>query len=287
MPRTSAITLPELKLCKNSYCSSIATGFDGFCYSCDSRRNLRNYTSRPNPRASVKNPMGIEIECYNPESRNRVTHVAQYVCQDGSLPENGGEIKLCAPENKLEDIAADTVQRSRLVGNKVDSSCGLHVHMQIKELTARDWQYNYNKRKEVAQRVFELVASMQEFVFDIVPRSRRGNHYCGKIRQWEDLFDHHRWITFSSHIPTVEVRVHAGTMNPWKVKGWVNALKQIRPDIDKIVSGEQGWGTVVEKYSGDGFLTNQLKPNTIGYKYIAARNASGGTLRNFGFSNAG
>lgn len=272
MPRATAITLPELKMCKINGCSNIATGYTGHCYDHDTVRDLRNYSSSPLPRRNTKNPMGIEIECYNPETRRKVTHVAQYVCSDGSLPSGGGEIKLCAPESKLEDIAADTVQRSRLVGNRVNSSCGLHIHMKIDNL----------HNSEARQRLFRFSSMIEDYIFDIVSPSRRYNGYCSRVDDPYCLTSHHSWISLSSRYPTLEVRIHGGTMNPWKVKGWVNAWKQVRPDIQKIVSGEDGWKDILESYADDGFL-NKLSPNSIGYKYIQARSVSGGTLKNFGF----
>jgi len=228
--------------------------------------------------------MGVEIECYNEGSRYAVTHVAKYVCRDGSLPHNGGEIKLCAPENKLEDVAADTVQRSRLVGNKVNTSCGLHVHMQLQALKSLEWISSWGFRSSIAQRVQKFVEAVQPFMFDIVPPSRKENSYCNYSNNWNDMFDHHNWIAFSSRIPTIEIRIHSGTMNPWKVKGWINAWKQVRPDLDKIVSSVEGWEDIVDKYRNDGFL-GQLKQDTIGYKYIRARSSNGGRLKNFGFSS--
>ena len=271
MPRAT-IALPELKLCMSPCCSNIATGYLGYCFEHDRSRPLRNYSSSPLPRRNVKNPMGVEIECFNPENRSKVTHVAEYVCQDGSLPSGGGEIKLCSPESKLEDIAADTVQRSRIVGNQTNESCGLHVHMKIQQLQGYD----------VRTRLFKFVKNIEEFMFDIVPQSRKHNHYCSRLSEVYDLENHHSWISTSHRYPTLEVRIHAGTMNPWKVKGWINAWKQIRPDIDRIASGEEGWEDILSSYKKDGVLS-RLKQDSIGYKYIYARKANNGKLTSFGF----
>ncbi len=288
MPRATSIKLPELKMCSHADCARIATGFSGYCYPCaqfylGSQRNaLRSYSSRPTPRSNIKNPMGVEIECYNPDTCNKVTHVAQYVCRDASLPENGGEIKLCASENKIEDEAADTVQRSRIVGNKVNRSCGLHLHMQIAAMKNDNWRFSSGYRRGIRDRLYMLCVEMQDFMFSISPQSRKSNHYCSKLYENYNIMDHHKWITISEYLPTLEVRIHAGTMNPWKIKGWINAWKQVRPDIDKVAEGVEGWEDIVNSYREDGFLT-KLKPNTIGYKYIKARVENNGVVRNFGF----
>lgn len=281
MPRAAAISLPELKLCKNSACSNVATGYTGYCYSCDSSRSLRNYSSSPTPRSNVKHPMGVEIECYNPESLRKVTHVAEYVCSDASLPNGGGEIKLCSPEDKLEDIAADTVQRSRIIGNLVNKKCGLHVHMKLEALNNR----YARSQQEVRNRLYSFAKAIEPYMFDISAKSRKENQYCRKLHDEYCLDNHHSWITCSSRYPTIEVRIHGGTMNPWKVKGWLNAWKQIRPTLDKVANGEDNWLDYVKTVQA-GNITDLLNPNSIGYKYIKAREQANGNLESFGFSSA-
>lgn len=277
--RTTGIVLPEIKMCKSSGCANIATGYNGHCYSCDSQSSLRCYSASPIPRRTIKNPMGVEIECYNPETVSKVTHVARFVCRDGSLPSGGGEIKLCGPEAKLENIAADTVQRSRIVGNMVNKKCGLHVHMKIEQIVGR------GRGLETCNRLFKFAKAMESFMFDISPGSRVNNIYCRKLEDVYSLVRHHSWISLSDRYPTVEIRIHGGTMNPWKVKGWINAWMQIRPYIDQVASGASGWEDVVTKVSGNGVL-NLLDQNSIGYRYLKARETSDGTLYNFGFNTA-
>lgn len=278
MPRATAIALPELKLCKKNTCSNVATGYTGYCYSCDLSRGLRNYSASPTPRSNVKHPMGVEIECYNPESLRKVTHVAEYVCSDASLPDGGGEIKLCAPEDKLENIAADTVQRSSIVGNLVNKKCGLHVHMKLEALAR--WESNNMQTK---RRVFEFAKAIEPYMFDISAKSRRGNEYCRMLYDEYCLDNHHSWITCSSRYPTIEVRIHGGTMNPWKVKGWLNAWKQIRPTLDKVALGKDDWQDCIQTVKA-GDITDLLDANSIGYKYLKAREQANGKLENFGFS---
>lgn len=280
MPRATGIVLPEIKMCKSNGCANIATGYNGQCYSCDRRNTLRQYSESPAPRRTIKNPMGVEIECYNPETVSKVTHVARFVCRDGSLPSGGGEIKLCGPEAKLENIAADTVQRSRIVGNKVNKKCGLHVHMKLEKLES-----NNSRTLELCNRLFKFAKTIEDYMFDIVPQSRTTNMYCRRLEDVYGLVRHHSWISMSDRYPTLEVRIHGGTMNPWKVKGWINAWMQIRPYIDQVASGNDGWEEVLNKARTNG-VCGLLDQNSIGYRYFKAREASDGTLYNFGFNTA-
>lgn len=272
MPRTLSISLPELKMCK--HCDKIATGYDGTCVGHSPRRNLGRYSASPTPRATVKNPMGVELECYNPDGViHNVTHVAQYVCEDGSLPSGGGEIKLCAPESKMEDQAADVAQRAAIAGNRVDKSCGFHLHLKRPDM---------GRYYEGYGRLKIFVQAVEPFIFSIVPKSRRGNRFCQSIDD-STLDSHHSWFSLSSRHPTYEVRIHSGTINAWKVKGWINAWKQVRPDIDRVINGVDGWSDIVSSYRDDGFL-KKLTPNSIGFRYINARLKANGSLKDFGFS---
>lgn len=275
MPRTSVVSIPTLKMCKHDGCDKIATGYKGFCFAHSPRKSLNGYSS--SPRATSQHSVGVEIECYNPESVYKVTHVAACVSADGSLPSGGGEIKLCGAENKIEDKAADVVQRSAIAGNKVNEKCGLHLHYSLPGST-----HFYDR--ESRHRLMSCVQNMQEFMFDIVPRSRKSNFYCTKISDVYNLTSHYGWFSLSSHVPTYEIRIHSGTMNAWKIKGWINAWTQVRPDIHKVIKGEAGWEGIVDSFKQDGFL-HKLNPNSIGYKYILARkNSDNGKLARFGFN---
>jgi len=154
--------------------------------------------------------------------------------------------------------------------------------MQIAAMKNDNWRFSSGYRRGIRDRLYMLCVEMQDFMFSISPQSRKSNHYCSKLYENYNIMDHHKWITISEHLPTLEVRIHAGTMNPWKIKGWINAWKQVRPDIDKVAEGVEGWEDIVNSYREDGFLT-KLKPNTIGYKYIKARVENNGVVRNFGF----
>lgn len=270
---TAIASLPTLKMCKHPGCDKIATGYKGTCFNHSVRKGLRGYRSSPS--ATAKHSVGVEIECFNIDTIDKVTHVAPYVCRDGSI-RHGGEIKLCASEDKIENKASDTVQRSALVGNDVDKRCGLHLHFSMPQNVSR---YDSNART----RLVRLVNAMQEFMFDIVPVSRRNNGFCGRATENNvSICSHYSWFSLSDRHPTYEIRIHAGTMNPWKIKGWINAWIQVRPEIHKVINGDEGWENIVESFNNDGFLT-KLNPHSIGYKYIKARSLGSGTLTRFGF----
>ena len=271
-------SIPSLKLCSNGSCGNIATGYNGFCYNCSQTERIRNYSASPKPRSTVKNPMGVEIECFNPSTVNKVTHVAKFVCKDGSLPLNGGEIKLCSPESKIEDVVADTVNRSMMVGNIVNRQCGLHVHINVPEFLNYSAKYSDYTQK----RLFSLFKPMEDYLFDIMPESRKNNGYCKRLDNSDRIYSHYAWATISEKYPTVEIRLHSGTMNPWKAKAWVNVWKQLRPVIQTSVKDQCFADFVSNNISNNG-IKSLLDTDSIGYKYLLAREQSNGILENFGF----
>ena len=267
-------TLPELKLCSHPNCCQIATGVKSkYCFAHDSVRAMKPYSSSPKPSARSNKPyVGVELECFHPESSYKVTHVATYVCRDGSLPPNGGEIKLCAQENKIEDIAADVAQRATIVGNKINKKCGFHVH--VGTIPIRD------RNVLGMQNLERLFKNLQEEMFSLMAPSRRSNMYCRAINSYNDLNAHYAWASLSSKYPTLEIRVHGATLNAWKVKGWINVVTQLRPAIMAAMTNSESWGT----YKNITSIFDILDSDSIGYKYMLARKRANGSLTSFGFS---
>lgn len=269
-------TLPQLKMCQSSGCTNIATGIGSkYCFRHDSIRPMKSYSSAPKPpKRSTASYVGVELECYHPNDVYKVTHVARYVCRDGSLPPNGGEIKLCSQEKKIENDAADVAQRAALVGNKIDKKCGLHIHVSLP-----GWRRMPNLTRGMENLAF-LFGQIQDELFEMMAPSRRSNMYCRKIKTYNELCNHYSWASLSSKYETLEVRVHGSTLNPWKVKGWINSVVQLRPAMLAAIKDDTEW---YETYRYNGSIFDFLKTGTIGEKYLQARKRSGGVLTTFGF----
>lgn len=271
-------TLPQLKMCQAINCDQIATGVGSkFCYAHDKCRELKSYSTAPKPpKRSTAKYVGVELECFNPSSVRKVTHVARYVCKDGSLPSNGGEIKLCSRENKIEDDAADVAQRAMLVGNKVNKKCGFHIHVSLP-----GW------RKQPSTTVgngilnlTSLFTKLQNEIFELMPPSRRDNMYCRKIGSLGNLTNHYSWASLSSKYDTLEIRIHGATLNPWKVKGWISVVTQLHPAMLAAIEDKPEWYELYATYKG---IFDFLERGTIGEKYLQARKRGNGVLENFGF----
>lgn len=268
-----AETLPQLKVCKYSSCSNIAISWDGVCKEHAGRRSLRSYSERPKPRTS--DCIGVEMEMFNPQSVYQLTPVARFVCADGSLDTNGaGEVKLCSTPSRIAAIAADTAQRARLGGADVNRKCGFHVHMSLPSA----WHSaGYDDRTAMRIRLNNFAKTIEDKFFDIMPPSRRSNAYCQRLSS-VDMTSHYAWLSLSRSVPTIEIRLHGGTTNPWKVKAWIEFCIALRKRIHDVILG------VVDEYQHAmvDSLADICKYGSLAYKYIKAREASP-CLEKFGF----
>jgi len=90
------------------------------------------------------------------------------IVRDGSLPRAGFEINT-APAGgdllvqQIDDFAKTLVE----VGAYVTNACGLHVHVDARDLCYYD-----------IRRLILMYAGMEPALFAMVPESRRHNHYC-------------------------------------------------------------------------------------------------------------
>lgn len=131
----------------------------------------------PNRRQRKRNPLaryiGVEIEIAKVGGSARaildVVDEWHGACvSDGSLPDGGFEI-VTAPAggdlflDQIEDICREL----NAADAEVDKSCGLHVHVD-----ARDLSYY------CLTRLIRIYAHVEPVLFRMVPKSRRDNQYC-------------------------------------------------------------------------------------------------------------
>jgi hypothetical protein len=268
MPNNS---LPLIKICKNNSCGNVATSYKGFCPKHSPYARIKSYSSRPMPR-KLKNPIGVELEMFHPQGQHSLTPISQYVCCDGSLPNGGVEIKAVADSKRIGDKAADITQRARFAGAQVNSRCGFHVHLDKAFALP---QLCSVVRTEYYNRITLFANTVQDYFFDIMPPSRKNNVYCQPIDQ-SSITSHHCWLSMSHAVPTIEVRLHGGTLNPWKVKAWIEVCICIQQAILAIVTADN------PDYKQYSRFSDMLPYSSLGKKYLLARETSN-VLTSFGF----
>lgn len=175
--------------------------------------------------------VGVEIEFFHTESLRNL-HPIVSLGQDGSIrtPDNerdedgeivtryrASEARLVyvkgISENRLEKLC----QSIRNAGGLVNNSCGLHIHLDQRDVT----------RQGAYARGIRLTHSLS-FLRLMVPKSRtRENTYC-KLNPAGELNSNDRyyavnWCSWCEH-KTIEVRLHSGTTSAEKIKNWVEIL---------------------------------------------------------------
>lgn len=173
------------------------------------------------------------IDCYYEGYHHRTTAYWKLVT-DQSIDGTGGEIVspiLMGDEGarqlELVIAALDTIE-----GISVNVSCGLHVHLDVADLTVNEIQTTY-----------ERYADYESQIDMIMPRSRRGNNsrWCGSITNVKTRVKNVRTkskaglanaagryykvnLQSLTRYGTMEFRQHSGTINFDKIINWVSFL---------------------------------------------------------------
>lgn len=188
---------------------------------------------------TASNHVGIEIECVTDRHWENVGDVvgdlAKWVTvtEDGSIDEDDGygcELKICASEQSFRKVVAKACARLQEVNASVNKSCGLHVHLDM-------------RNRDVAVCFNNLVIA-QPLLYAMQPESRRNNSYCLTTRQGvtfeQAAASYGRYSGINSQAfrkhKTLEVRIHSGTTNPTKIVKWVELLLAIvrHPKVNSI-----------------------------------------------------
>ena len=145
----------------------------------------------PTPRAPRK--FGIEIECFNvnQQTREAVRRLGWIVKNDGSIRGND-TAEIVSPPLTVSDAAFDSVRAVcaaiRDGGGKVNSTCGLHVHVE-----ARD-DLRVCKAGHFFTSLVTRYAMLEDQIDFLVPFSRREsrNNYCASTKNLLRLIQENR-----------------------------------------------------------------------------------------------
>lgn len=185
------------------------------------------------------NYVGVELEVVTKIQRETLNNIfvknklagSVYVKHDGSIERESAndvthEITLIAKEQNIYQIVkrvCDIVNSSE-VGGYVNNSCGLHVHLDMRNRNPDICYENYKQS-------LGILAAM-------VPYNRTaGAHaerYCkltcnNTFKEAFDSGDRYRAInavSFGSH-NTIEIRLHSGSTNASKINNWIELLLAI------------------------------------------------------------
>jgi hypothetical protein len=170
------------------------------------------------------------------EGYNHITRSHWKVTSDASLHSvNGYAAELVSPilsgERGVQELIGVLEALNSVDGVTVNRSCGLHVHLDAREMTMRE-----------ISKTFERYAAFEDQIDMVMPSSRRGEaRWCRSIKhstervvtaQTKDcgaraLGRYHKVnLTNISSRGSVEFRQHSGTTEARKILNWLSFLMQ-------------------------------------------------------------
>lgn len=186
--------------------------------------------------------IGVEIEAITPvspsESQARMPSYVR-VTTDGSLRDDkdrklspggsnqaselakgldglyGLEYRMLIRRDEMEVRIIRAVNAIHNLGAKVNKSCGLHVHFDMR-----------HKSREEVHALHDKVTKWLKCLRELLPPSRRANQYCS----FEPVQNKHHWAVsldaYDKH-KTLEVRVHSSTLNTTKIIQWIRLCETV------------------------------------------------------------
>ena len=203
---------------------------------------IRRLDKRKKPRRGAKgNYFGIEIEFFAPEMKFRnisnllVEHKLDCFCtlqHDGSIrPDHhheAAEITIIASDIKYKRVMKRVIDVLNEIDAKVNNSCGLHVHIDMR---------HRNKDKAVAN-----LTQAQEILYSMMPENRCNNMYCARLPAVRDVDQATNARSYRPSLSqryfgintkalwkynTLECRIHDGTVDYNEIINWITLLAKI------------------------------------------------------------
>lgn len=231
-----------------------------------SQKDLDRLEDDKSPKDNQKY-IGIELEFY---SRVSEFELGQYIIHagisefvnlgsDGSVHPprgyNAYEMRILTTEKNLNKTVAAVCSILNHVDSGVNKTCGMHVHLDMR-----------GRNKEKA---FYNLVNSQSLLYSLNPSSRRNNSYCRPtpstdFEAYENQRDGINKHAFSEH-RTIEVRIHAGTLDKHKITNWVKLLIKI-VDHDQLSVKHSTLAAFSKEYKLSSTLIHYIKERLEKFK---------------------
>ena len=175
--------------------------------------------------------IGVEIECCRPDGRKIELPVWSRETGDGSIRSFPNtqpvEYKILLKRSELELRLHRFC--SLISDHKVNTSCGLHVHLDCRGRVEADV-------RAIAKRMTAWLIALKEFV----PESRRNNNDYAALSFSET--NRYRAVNFTAFrkYKTLEIRLHSGTVDYTKIIAWIRLVELLFVLNVKPKAGAQG-----------------------------------------------
>lgn len=262
------LALDRLKPCTVPSCNKLGIAQD---FKCAEHTKIR---SKSLLCTSYKNPFGVELELYVSSYSfvGRMPSLYECVGRDGSLcsSSNGVELKFIGEAHKVGRSAGHSLMSIKHNTNVfVDSTCGMHVHMDMKKYRERYDNPTGFTNSEMARKLYPYLSAIQEEVFSLFPTRSRRSGYSKTIRDERNLMtDRYLWMAITNRHPTLECRLHPGTTNPDIVIAWSKCCVQLQKLIIDILEGKN---TTKTRAAKRGKFFTQFQKGTVARHYVDYR----------------
>jgi hypothetical protein len=258
------LKLPRIKNCSTEGCNALGLATDGKCMDHTSTQTSSLYTIRYSPTThDIENPFGVELECVCRDYDIR--KITECVVDDYSIYDDGHEMKFLADASEIGIKSAEAARKAQLLGARINSQCGFHVHMSLPKGVS-------GVTNSKALKIFEIAEDIEHEMFSLFP-GRDGNDYCHRLEYDDEIYDHSSWLSISENHPTVEVRIHSGTLSPSKIYAWTKVCEGLQEVIHEAIIGRSD--ELRRKVRRDG-LFGLFDTGTVARDYLEARKNQGG-----------
>lgn len=197
--------------------------------------------------------VGVEIECLVDVSRDELNELliknnlykqcklvsdSSIRKDDKSNNKNDIEITFMSKKSNYKVGLKKLTDLIESIGGYVNSSCGLHVHFDV--------------RNKDAKTVYNRLFKTQDLLMKMVNKDRRDHQYCRPSSENFELqvrnsqkYSHINVATIKKH-GTIEVRLHQGSCNFDEISNWIDLLHTII-DNKGYVSARSNVHTIVRQ----------------------------------------
>jgi hypothetical protein len=164
--------------------------------------------------------IGIEIETCSPLTEDAAqAKMPSWVRsgRDGSIKPPPGhhqvEFRMLIKRSEAEDRLKKAINAINAIGCRVNPTCGLHVHFDMRGRSEAD-----------VLKIAERLAKWLKVLKELVPASRRNcEQYCKLDFAPNDRYCAVNFMAFKKY-GTLEVRLHSGTIDYIKIINWIRLM---------------------------------------------------------------
>lgn len=193
-----------------------------------------------------------ECDTQHDDEGNEIEDAHDDDCQADERTAYGREIVITFQDGDWALIKA-LCDKLNKIGCKVNKSCGLHVHFDMRHITTA------RKVSVIAQRVAKVVPALKQ----MLPASRQDNEYCSRVINRHSDSDNSRYGRYAfvnvkayERHQTLEIRGHSGTTDANKIINWIKILRIVmaKPNRSAIATVQ----AMIEKFNFDAELQTYM-----------------------------